>query len=216
MMEWKTYTVSTFQNFYDESVYFKTRFTQSVDNYAYTFTSDAGFNDSIKSQYLYGYPWGLRCTALSNSAEFSTWTNSGEYPPMNPLDFAEMQNDNLTLFAFRDRNTPANYLINAFFDTESEDTIVLAAGSATDGTYYGAFVDKELNSSLNYNIVDTNITNNSFGSDYVIQPLCVFNTQTPFYFVLGSTTLNPFVEFTANGKKFMTISKGICVEIPKE
>lgn len=130
--------------------------------------------------------------------------------------YAEMSTtDGIEIYAFKDGTTPSHCLINVFSENSNGDLVCLHSGTNSSGTDF-AYITTE-NHLTAVSVIDyttaANTINNSYGTDYIVQPLYAADEPTPFYVVSGNTELALFTVFALSNKKFMVVGKGICVEI---
>ena len=210
-MEWilieNGQSVSTnLQNYYNTTTLLKNRFSFASSgtgtNQASVFTSNL-HTITIGFDYYYGGKPNL-LDSIAN-LEFGN-RNNNNY-------FAELAGINNEIYAFKDINN--HYLVNVYAPFGEGHEIWIHSGVAADGTEVC-----KINTDIANNVADTltlttafNTLNNSYGNDYILQPLCVLNEKTPFYIVCGNAQLEVFSNIIVNNKKFMIVGKGVCVEV---
>lgn len=193
-----------FEAWYASTTLFKER-------YSYTYVSDYEWYDKCASTvgYLanqYRITYGF-CDAAGGGICLALAANN---------QFAEMSTtDGIEIYAFKDGTTPSHFLINVFGENSNGDLVCLHSGTNSSGTDF-AYITTE-NHLTAVSVIDyttaANTINNSYGNDYIVQPLYAADEPTPFYVVSGNTELAVFTVIQVQTKKFMVVGKGICVEV---
>ena len=204
-MEWnivydssKGSSVQQVETYYNNTTLLKNRFIESGD----------GVRLTANLHQLY---WKV---GLSTGAGLSDNLPNKEFVDRNTTFYgAEIEGINNEIYAFKDINN--HYLVNVYAPFGEGHEIWIHSGVAADGTEVC-----KINTDIANNVADTltlttafNTLNNSYGNDYILQPLCVLNEKTPFYMICGNAQLEVFSNIIVNNKKFMIVGKGVCVEI---
>ena len=200
--DWAASSNSEFNNnIWTEGTIFKEKFPDShqvnADKYFY------GTTHNVYYQLNSGY--GLMDTFL-DSAEF--------VPRGSALGYAEYQDDKIKAVFFRDDSVRTHYFTNLWY-TGSNQTIHIHCGTDTSDVIYLKAGNTEESGSINLlTQIETEITNNAYGSSFYLQPLVIYGIPTTVYKVFGSATLlAPFTEFSIGNKNFLVIAKGLCIEV---
>lgn len=216
-MNWTTITDTSYtgmNSWYNSTTLLKTRYdTASISQWNWddsiTSTSAShtiGFHSGSYGQAQYG----IKDSIIAN-ATFTSVGASG----LNPIDFLELNTHGAEIYAFRDNTNNAHFLCIGMYETESDDVIHIDYGvDIEDGAHQAAYskTNNQTIDILNFTTEAQSI-NNNFGTDYVVQPLYIFDEASPFYTISGNTVLAPFTVIQVQLKKFLVIGKGICVEI---
>lgn len=144
-----------------------------------------------------------------------TFLNSPEFVPRSAaLSYAEYQDNKIKAVFFRDDSVRTHYFTNLWY-TGSNQTIHLHCGTDTSDVIYLKAGNTEESGSINLlTQIETEITNNAYGSSFYLQPLVIYGIPTTVYKIFGSATLlAPFTEFSIGNKNFLVIAKGLCIEV---
>ena len=216
-MNWTTITNTSYtgmNTWYNSTTLLKTRYeTASISqwnwNDSITSTSAShtiGFHAETYGQARYGITDSIIANANFTSVGASA---------LNPIDFLELNTHGAEIYAFRDNTNNTHFLVIGMYETESGDIIHIDYGVDLEDVEHHVAYSKTKNQTmdiLNYTTAAQTI-NNSYGTDYVVQPLYIFDEPSPFYTISGNTVLAPFTVIQIQLKKFLVIGKGICVEI---
>lgn len=184
--------------YYNGTTLMKNRFTASIsDGVIFTSTLHT-------LRWKYGLSLGYGVTDSIASAAFS---NNNE-----TVYCAEMLGaDDSEIYAFKDES--GHYLVNVYAVNDN-NTVFWAHSGKTNNNTNACYVNK---TSTGVSVIDfttaANIINNSYGTDYIVQPLYASDEKTPFYVISGNTELSAFTVIQVQTKKFMCIGNGLCVEL---
>lgn len=204
-MNWTTisaYDAGSWSNFYNNSTVFKSHFTADIQgsNYA-TFTSDL----CTLTTRLYS----TSGAGLTDSTINYKFTNAGY-----DVDYAEFSTDDVEAMLFKEHSGD-KYYSYVLFDLANNKTGSLHTGKETNGTNVAKF-----NTDITSGLIDasgivtfTQSANNSVGSDYIVQPLCIYDQKSPIFTVSGNTELAAFTKFVVDNRVFIVVGKGLCVEV---
>lgn len=216
-MNWTTITDTSYtgmNNWYNSTTLLKSRYeTASISqwNWDDTITSTSashtiGFHAATYGQAQYG----IRDSIIANATFTSVGSSS-----LNPIDFLELNTHGTEIYAFRDSTNNAHFLCIGMYETESGDVIHIDYGVDIEDTEHFIAYSKNGNQTIDILSYATGVQglNNSFGNDYIVQPLYIFDEISPFYAISGNTVLSVFTVIQVQSKKFLVVGKGICVEI---
>ena len=185
-------------NYYNSTTLLKNRFTIS------------GSSDVALSSGLHTLHWQYSVSSgdgLRDSVPNAEFVNRSE-----DVYGAEMTGaDNAEIYAFKDNS--GHYLVNVYAVNDNNTEFWAHSGKTSSNTN-ACYVNK---TSTSVSVIDfttaANTINNSYGTDYIVQPLCALDEKTPFYVISGNTELPAFTVIQVQMKKFMCIGNGLCVEI---
>lgn len=207
-MNWTNYAGNRtgIESLYNSSTYLKQRYTYAYDSsYEWTSVFTSTLNQ-VRNNFRSSYTYGLYDTKVTGTI----------IPIGVSVDFAETVCANsVEIYAFRDNTTPSHYLVNAFGENESETLFCAHSAVLSDGTSALTINSDKSNDTINVLTLTTaqNTLNNSYGNDYIVQPLCAFDEKTPFYLISGNASLAAFTTVAIGDMVFMSIGNGICVEM---
>lgn len=216
-MDWTRISgnTSSFNNWFNGTTYFKVRFptVNFEDNYVW----DNFMRSSLYTLYFhigtYGQArYGMRDSFIGTSYNFTSVGSSA----INPIDFAELNINDIEIYMFKDSTDESHYLTEVIYTTPRGRIVHAHYGvDINDGEHFLVGKDQDSNNKLDILPLVTNLqtNNNNFGEDYIIQPLYLYDEKSPIYTVCGNTTLAAFTTFIIDNKKFMVIGKGLCVEV---
>lgn len=131
-------------------------------------------------------------------------------------DYAETALKNSgELYAFRQNDDTTKWLANVYYQTDAETAIYIHSGKDISGNALCKATTSKNTAMLDLLSFTTaqNTFNNSYGSDYIVQPLCIYDEKTPFYLISGNANLAEFTTVAICDRVFMSIGNGICVEM---
>lgn len=216
-MDWSTITNTSYtgmNNWYNSTTLLKSRYnTASISqwNWDDTITSTSASHTIYLHTSGYGQSmYGITDGNIANARFTSVGASA-----LNPIDFFELSTHGTEIYAFRDNTNNAHFLCIGMYETESGDVIHIDYGVDIEDTEHFIAYSKNGNQTIDILSYATGVQvlNNSFGNDYIVQPLYIFDEISPFYTISGNTILAPFTVIQVQSKKFLVIGKGICVEI---
>lgn len=207
-MEWTRFWENDegqWQSLYNNSTFFKVLFPNAeYANYKARFWND--FYEIRKK--TYSGSQGIADLFLNNSEDYGFTQND------HNVDFTEFDGTGYKAICFRDAINTENYLTGIFADV-GLNKIVLHCGYSKAGVEFASFQSdiSNITFSVRNLVVNQHDANDSFGNDYIVQPLYVYGRVTPFYTICGNTELAPFTLIQVQTRKFLVVGKGICVEV---
>jgi hypothetical protein len=204
-MNWTTisaYDASSWSAFYNSSTLFKSHFTADIQSGANaTFTSDF-------------YSLSTRLYNTGSAGLTDSFLNSKFSDVGYPIGYAETT-DKTGADILMFKETAGKHLTNVWFDLPDDKTAVLHIGQNTSGVSLAQLQSDATSQTVDIASLITTLqtANNSVGTDYIVQPLYLYDAKTPLYTISGNAELAPYTVIVIDGKKILTIGRGICVEV---
>lgn len=217
-MNWTTIADTSdngFNNFRNNTTLFKIRYPNGNASHYYW---DDSFSNTFCTIWFHCSTYGQARYGMKDSIIGDyTFTTDGA-SALNPIDFCEAKYGDIEVYAFRDATDNSHYFVTTYAKTENDTDIILHSGVDTSNNHHLKAQTSKTNNVLDLLTFTTanQALNSVRGTNYILQPLCVYDEKTPFYIVSGNSNLAAFATITVDNKIFMSIGNGICIEVNEE